>query len=1481
MAGVLEVPRLGQGLLFIDDMHLATEDGAETANDTDRYFDRRAENQADALLKGILYGTPTFGIRRNLGVRDDSVAVSGTIQLERQHGTPPVFHRLLVSDPTARSPSQGSPSDGPASGLPSLGGAMGEYDNDYILQRVGFIGAASIEGEFCDICKSCYLRRQATGEAIGGGASTEKRKSPSLSLYLRVLPYLCPISMPCLNSTEVHVALMGGVCAMMQAEPLSAAKNLVDVLQSEITELCTMTLRIIARFRKYTSGDIGLNTDVEDSFSRLVALDVASVTKFCLPFRLSTKMISDPGGLIQAFAHEWRRNFLDMLPPGRGQRREKLLQFIGAELEALEAEKWSVSTEWLKALGLSAIGSVHGGSIIVSGPSEELWTDVNVFRGLHTLVQSDTMTNEINNHEDGVGGQPLSVVAASGVSEAIPQSSSGIQRGDESKKRSKSSSRSRSRSTRSRSRSANRGAIERRSSSRHVDTSAVDEASDSDVDDDGNEDNSGSGNVYEDSNDDEDDEGDDDSESEGESNSAQIESLVAIGTFGSSAVVVGMSEAERNAIRLQQQSYAPLISDFQFIYKMNENSMLDGVCEDDQDCGNPAVINDTKGSYEDLHISLSGLCSGHNCLTMLHPAAISMITRIVRLLRFGVGGTGSHIKDMTTRPQHILLSGFQSEGTSRPLAVALAVKLCGLHFSSFHVKRAIAQSDVVAATSTMSSRFESTRWVAAQAKSFSLRSFLKAIVLRAAGFFEIDQSDEDGSIAATPSSAAAQKEPKPEGSTQSVTVASSSGPGQQASSAIGQKNKSSGFVYTLMPPSKVVALIQGAQEIRSVAEKSYLLSVIENDDPTILFDNHEVSAIAACLRDEATRNERAKQLILDQLAEQHQSRIRAASGTDDLEAYGGSSTVVDADRRPAGGIDAGAGDDKFGGGKGAMIGSSRASNQFMALSDAPSGHVVQWVSSILRDTVRSRITVIVDFDIPQALCLKENVGKSKSSTVSNTEEDAGDVFDVLDFDDSNDDSNAAGAVNGKVRVLNWKKESKSTAEESLLNQLIRRPPWKPVKHRPLVGGTNRVSRETTSELMTGGNLLACKLLGPTLARACSFIYWTPGLINPAAITKDVCNIAITTKLQELATTAQISLPFVAQEAKTITTDSHAAHAHVQRGSPALLFLPAKVGMVQDPLETLLKREGNTSSSAGARERREEAAAKSEALKRLAERPGNAESNDSSNEQPNRTFRLFFDFDASQPGLHLFTGVLSQLGIVASSRELLRLESKSSDGHSDLSTVLSSAVATRHNSTAMLGAPLVAECSARVLEIDETRRRKVSAALSMFLEEAQVVLPVVLSLPVDCDAVFLNEPIALGVQSGAEKGADLASGIVVQLISEGGEALLHRYSLLSTVLEVADESLEVIQEYENTKGILAQNNEEIMTGIKITTQAAALLSGEIDGVRRAVQELYGWDRYQMTMEDSKSLHAGCAFVTHRLEGTDDNNSFLDFYMNTMF
>ena len=73
----------------------------------------------------------------------------------------------------------------------------------------------------------------------------------------------------------------------------------------------------------------------------------------------------------------------------------------------------------------------------------------------------------------------------------------------------------------------------------------------------------------------------------------------------------------------------------------------------------------------------------------------------------------------------------------------------------------------------------------------------------------------------------------------------------------------------------------------------------------------------------------------------------------------------------------------------------------------------------------------------------------------------------------------------------------------------------------------------------------------------------------------------------------------------------------------------------------------------------------------------------------------------------------------------------------------------------------------------------------------------------------------------------------------------------------------------------------MTGIKITTQAAALLSGEIDGVRRAVQELYGWDRYQMTMEDSKSLHAGCAFVTHRLEGTDDNNSFLDFYMNKMF
>jgi hypothetical protein len=407
--------------------------------------------------------------------------------------------------------------------------------------------------------------------------------------------------------------------------------------------------------------------------------------------------------------------------------------------------------------------------------------------------------------------------------------------------------------------------------------------------------------------------------------------------------------------------------------------------------------------------------------------------------------------------------------------------------------------------------------------------------------------------------------------------------------------------------------------------------------------------------------------------------------------------------------------------------------------------------------------------------------------------------------------------------------------------------------------------------MASSNLLACKLLGPTLARAFSFLYWTPGLINPAAVTKDVCSIAIGTKLQELATVAQRTFPFVAPDARAIASNEHAVYAHdVHRRSPALLFVPAAVGMVQDPLETLLKRESNTSSSAGARERREEAAARSEALKRLAERPGNAEGNDSIKEQFGRPFRLVFDFDASLPGIQVFTGVLSQLGVVASQRELLTLESKFSDGQSDISSVLSSAVASRHNSTVMLGAPPVTECSARVLEIDETRRHKISTILSSFLKETQVVLPVVLSLPTDCDAVFLNEPVALGVQSGAEKGADLASGIVVQLISEGGEALIHRYSLLSAVLEVADESLQVIQEYEGTKSILAQNNEEIMAGIKVATQAAAVLSSEIDEVCRAVQELYGWDHYQMTMEDSKSLHAGCAFVSHRLEGTDDND-----------
>ena len=1461
MAGVLEVPRLGQGLLFIDDMHLTANDSAESANNDDKHFDRRTENQADALLKGILCGTPTFGIRRNLGVRDDSVATSGAIQLERQHGTPPVFHRLLVSDPTSRSPSQGPLSDGPASGLPSLAGAMGDYDNDYILQRVGFIGAASIEGEFCDIAKSCYQRRGATGEAIGGSSSTEKRKTPSLSMYLRLLPYFCPISMPCFNSTEIHVALIGGVCAMMQAEPSSAAKNLVDVLQSEITELCTITLRIVARFRKYTSGDVGLNTDVEDSLSRLVTLDVASVSKFCFPFLLSSKMITDPGGLIQAFAHEWRRNFLDLLPPGRGQRREKLLQFIAAELEALEAEKWSVSTEWLKALGLSAVGSVHGGSSIASGPSEELWTDVNVFRGLCTPVQGNiTTTNEVDNHEDSLAEQQTaSAVAALTLSEVVPQSTSVMQREDGNKKRSKSSSRSRSRS-----RSANRRAIERRrSSSRHVDAVATDEASDSDDDDDnGNDDNSGSGSVSAGSD-------DDGSESAGGSDSAQMESLIATGAALSGSGAIG--EDERNASRLRQQSYAPLVSDLHFTYELSEDAILDGVSHDGQESRDPAVTRVRKGAYEDLHVSLSGLCSGDSCLTMLHPAALSMVTRIVRLLRFGVGGTESHNKGLTTRPQHILLSGFQSEGTSRPLAVALAVKLCGLHFSSFNVKRAIAQSDVAAVTSSASSRFESARWVAAQAKSFSLRSFLKAAVLRAAGFVEVDQSDEGGSTAAT-SAAAALKEPQPAGSTPAMTVVSNSVPGQQASTGVGQKNKSTGLVYTLTPPMSVVALIQGAQEIRSVSEKSYLLSVIENGDPTILFDNHEISAIAASLRDDATRSERAKQSSLDQLAEQHQSRMRAASGADDLEADGGSNTIIDADRRPNGGIDTGVSDDKFGGGKGAMIGTSRASNQFMALSDAPSGHVVQWVGGILRDTVRSRITIIVDFDIPQALCLKENLGKSKSSAVSSAEEDAGNVVDMLDFDDSNDDSNTAGAASGKVRVLNWKKESRGTAEESLLNQLVRRPPWKPIKHRPLSGGDNRISRGTTSGLTASSNLLACKLLGPTLARAFCFLYWTPGLINPGAVTKDVCSIAIATKLQELAKFAQRTLPYLAPDVKTAASDAHAAHAHVQGDSPALLFLPATVGMVQDPLETLLKREGNTSASAGARERREEAAARSEALKKLAERPENAEGVDSNTEQLDEAFRLVFDLDASLPSIRLFTGVLSQLGVVASQRELLLLESKISDGHSDLTSVLSSAVATRHNSTVMLGAPPVTECSARVLEIDESRRCKVSAALSSFLEEAQVVLPVVLSLPTDCDAVFLNEPVALGVQNGAEKGADLASGIAVQLIYEGGDALLHRFSLLSTVLEVADESLEVIQEYEGTKSTLAQNNEEIMAGIKVTTQAAAVLSAEIDGVRRAVLELYGWDRYQMTMEDSKSLHAGCAYVSHRLEGTDNFDFF---------
>lgn len=316
---VLETPRFSYGIAFVDDLHFC-------AAQYDKQDMRLLENRSEALLKGLTDGTPLFNIKRNTAMRSTVYyglhAGSYDAAFDRNTRQMPILHQEIASD---------------------LRMQAVHLSDDFVLQRLGIISAAT--GQFNDLVHS--------------------------SCFTQVLPHFCALGMPAMNLNEYHTALIAGATVCMHAG--TADKSMVDVFRNEILELARFTMNMCTKMIAH--NDTVLTCPIERAARSLVIIDVSLVSRFCASLRFGCSNVTNPGGLLQLFAHEWKRYFLDPLPDGF--QRDRIVYLLNEQLDSIDEKKWSISIDWLKVLQED-----------FAAHKDRVWTDSRVFELLGKPVSS-------------------------------------------------------------------------------------------------------------------------------------------------------------------------------------------------------------------------------------------------------------------------------------------------------------------------------------------------------------------------------------------------------------------------------------------------------------------------------------------------------------------------------------------------------------------------------------------------------------------------------------------------------------------------------------------------------------------------------------------------------------------------------------------------------------------------------------------------------------------------------------------------------------------------------------------------------------------------------------------------------------------------------------------------------------------------------------------------------------------------------------
>ena len=116
----------------------------------------------------------------------------------------------------------------------------------------------------------------------------------------------------------------------------------------------------------------------------MISLDIGMTTKFCTALGHGAPAVSNKGGLLELYTHEWERIFVDPLPSGK--QRERMVSLFTGHLRDLDASAWYLSDEWITNV-ITRIGTSHA----------PVWANASLLGVVHDAHKGVDIDDDVEN----------------------------------------------------------------------------------------------------------------------------------------------------------------------------------------------------------------------------------------------------------------------------------------------------------------------------------------------------------------------------------------------------------------------------------------------------------------------------------------------------------------------------------------------------------------------------------------------------------------------------------------------------------------------------------------------------------------------------------------------------------------------------------------------------------------------------------------------------------------------------------------------------------------------------------------------------------------------------------------------------------------------------------------------------------------------------------------------------------------------------